>query len=85
MTPSRNDPQGELDPETDAIVARLEAERPIPHPTFRGALRRHLAAIPTSASVPRRLRLLITGYAAGGLALLAIAAIGVVGAGPFAA
>ena len=54
-------------PETNAIIARLEAERPIPHPAFRGELRRRLAATPRSASVPRRLRLLITGYAAGGL------------------
>jgi len=34
---------------------------------------------------PRRLRLLIAAYAGSGVLLLAIAAIGVAGAGPFAA
>jgi hypothetical protein len=87
----------ELDPilppeQRDDLVrlsARLEADRPIPTPGFRGNLRRSLLG--TSAQ-PRRqpsaatahFRLWAAGYTAAGTLCLAVAAIGVAGVGPFA-
>jgi hypothetical protein len=74
-----------LDRDLERIAARLESERPVPAAAFRGELRRRLQErsrrIPAA---PRRLRLAITAYAGSGLILLAIAAIGVAGAGPLA-
>jgi len=68
------------------VSDRLDAERPIPQPAFRGELRRMLLReLPPDRSRPRHVRALITAYAGSGLCLLAIAAIGVGGAGPFAA
>ena len=78
-------------PEEDEEVARvasaLEAGGPVPSLSFRAALRRHLLdrALGRHGAEPARVRLLIAAYAGSGLALLAIAMIGVVGAGPFAA
>lgn len=70
----------------EAIAERLDAERPIPRAGFRGELRRRVLRSPrTHEARPRRLQLLITAYASSGLALLAVAAIGLAGAGPFAA
>jgi hypothetical protein len=66
------------------IERLLEDNRPVPAAAFRGELRRHLLR-GAAASPPRRLRLLIAAYAGSGLALVAIAAIGVAGAGPLAA
>jgi hypothetical protein len=87
----------ELDPilppeQRDDLVRlseRLEADRPIPSPGFRGNLRRRLLG---TVSQPRRqpgvaatrFRLWAAGYTAVGTLCLAIAAIGVAGAGPFA-
>jgi hypothetical protein len=69
-----------------AIARRLEQARPLPAPGFRGQLRRRLAdAEAAGAMAPRRARSLALSYAASGLLLLAVAAIGVVGSGPFAA
>jgi hypothetical protein len=73
----------EHDPELEEVVRRLRAERPVPRPGFRGALRRRLSA--GAAAQTRRLRLVITAYATSGLGLLLVAAIGLAGAGPFAA
>lgn len=72
--------------EHERLAHRLETERPVPGAAFRGDLRRRLLNL-GSASVarPRRLKLLISAYAASGLGLLAIAAVGLAGAGPFAA
>ena len=73
------------DPELSAVAARLENERPIPAPGFRGELRRRLvAAAERRGTTPERLRLWIAGYATSGTTLLAIAAVGVAGIGPFA-
>ena len=70
----------------DPVAERLEAERPIPAASFRGTLRRRLLSdLEREPSRPQRLRLLITAYAGSGLALLAVAAVGLAGAGPFAA
>lgn len=76
----------DYDSELNDIAARLEAERPVPHPAFRGALRRRLMARrQRSQSAPARLRLAITAYAGSGAALLAVAAVGLAGIGPFGA
>lgn len=68
------------------LIDRLGRERPIPRPSYRGSLRRRLVAMEGSgAGQPRQLRALIAIYATSGTALLAVAAIGLLGAGPFAA
>jgi hypothetical protein len=59
----------------------LERERPVPGPAFRGELARRLRARSPS---PERLRVLIGAYAGAGLALLAVVAVGLAGAGPLA-
>jgi hypothetical protein len=59
----------------------LERERPVPRPAFRGKLARRLRARSPS---PQRLRVLIGAYAGAGLALLAVVAVGLAGAGPLA-
>ena len=71
-----------MTPEHDEVARRLEAERPVPRAAFRGELRRHLVSDETRS--PRRLRLLVAAYSGSGLALLAVAAIGVAGGGPLA-
>jgi hypothetical protein len=77
------------DAETLAMMARtLEDSRPVPRVEFRGDLRRQLAQGPKRLSPIRRRHLtrwqpLAASYAALGTALLAVAAIGVAGAGPF--
>jgi hypothetical protein len=71
------------------LSERLEADRPIPSPGFRGNLRRKLLG---TSSQPRRqpsvaaarFRLWASGYTAAGTLCLVIAAIGVAGIGPFA-
>ena len=74
-----------MNEEIDPIDERLERERLVPTAAFRGELRRHLTA-ETGAGprAPRRQRLLITAYAGSGGLLLAIAAVGLAGVGPFA-
>ena len=76
----------ETDPELREIAARLEAERAVPRAAFRGELQRHLlpGGEPHPASGPV-LRRLIAAYAGAGTALVAIAALGLAGVGPFAA
>jgi hypothetical protein len=87
------DYEDELDPEIpDAerkslarVAALLASDRPVPSAGFRGRLRRDLVAgAPKPFWRPRRLKLTIGAYAASGLVLLLLAAIGVAGAGPFA-
>jgi hypothetical protein len=81
MTPNEHD-----NPDLDGLGERLDAERPVPRALFRGELRRQLLeSLGARPARPRRLRLLIAAYGGSGLLLLAIAAIGVAGAGPFAA
>ena len=65
---------------------RLEHERPVPGAGFRGELRRHLLASPRGSTQPSvRWRLRAASYAGAGAICLAVAAIGLAGAGPFAA
>lgn len=92
-----NQPKGirdDLDPtlppdEADALAAlgeRLLAERPLPAPVFRGTVRRRFSNAGSElAWRPRRLRALVTAYAAAGALLLAVAAVGLAGIGPLAA
>ncbi|MDX6689260.1 MAG: hypothetical protein QOG15_717 [Solirubrobacteraceae bacterium] len=77
----------EPDPPEELIhlAERLEYERPVPTAAFRGALRRRLLTGGAQHSRPARLRLLITGYASAGTALLLIGAVSVAGVGPLGA
>jgi hypothetical protein len=93
MTDSREHdrpPDSGLPPEESAelvhIARRLEEERPVPRAGFRAELRSKLLATGRErAWAGGRLRLRIAAYAGSGVALLAIAAVGVAGAGPLAA
>ncbi len=90
----RTDIRSDLEPELEPTEAktllgvgeRLDRERPVPRPGFRGETGRYLSSEVESApqARPRRLKLLIAGYAGSGLALLVVALIGVLGAGPLA-
>jgi hypothetical protein len=69
------------------VADQLERSRPVPRPAFRGDLRRLLAdgrrgSVATTAS---RWRVLVGAYSGLGALLLAVAAIGLAGAGPFGA
>lgn len=69
-----------------AVALRLDQARPLPAPGFRGELRRRLAGAEEGGAVaPRRVRTLALSSALSGLLLLAVAAVGVAGGGPFAA
>lgn len=68
-----------------AVAERLVQERPLPAASFRGDLGRRLARGEHRRLVaPRRLRLAIASYLGSGALLLAVPAIGIFGAGPFA-
>jgi hypothetical protein len=67
--------------ELESLVQRLR-RRPVPRARFRGQLRRRLLGAAEQPSRPLRLRLMTAAYAGSGLVLLAIAALGVAGAGP---
>jgi hypothetical protein len=71
-----------------AMGERLERDRPLPRPAFRGDLRRSLmAARPGSrvAAGASRWRVLVATYSGLGAVLLAVAAVGLAGVGPFGA
>ena len=76
--------------ETDPLVALalwLQTHAPVPAPTFRGVLRRELLGAERQrvvAITPSVARILAASYVTSGLLLLAIAAAGLVGSGPFA-
>jgi hypothetical protein len=68
-----------------AVAHRLQDERPVPAAAFRGDLARRLQAMMGRRNTaPQRLRLAIAAYVGSGSLLLAIPAIGLLGAGPFA-
>ncbi len=84
----------ELGPEDDpaeresliALAERLERERPVCAPGFRGDLRRRLLnEVQARPKAPHRLRALVFAYAGSGLTMLSIAALGVGGVGPLSA
>ena len=66
------------------LEARLQRERPVPSAAFRGKLRQRLFASQRSGIERGRARILALAYAGCGSGLLAIAALGVGGVGPFA-
>jgi len=75
--------------ELAATGVRLQAERPLPNPNFRGELRRGLLGASAASRRPSMglgtVRALSASYACFGIVLLAIAAAGVAGTGPFSA
>lgn len=75
-------PDDFLDPDLRPVAERLRAERPVPRAAFRAELRAHLAEAPRERP---RIRRLILAYGTSGFALLAVATLGVAGAGPLAA
>lgn len=94
----RRDLPDDLAPrEREALAAaamRLQDERPVPGAGFRSRLRSRLMASSRRRAEPGRLgsarraatmRALGAAYATAGAALLAVAALGLAGAGPFAA
>jgi hypothetical protein len=84
-----NDSIESIEAANASTVARLEAERPVPAPTFRGNLRRRLegghsrsaAALSGWLSAPA----LAGSYLVAGAILLAVTAVGLAGIGPFSA
>jgi hypothetical protein len=68
---------------TEDFKEKLFDERPRPTPAFRSEVRSRLLA--NAKNRPAQVRALIFSYAAGGTLLLAVAALGVAGAGPLAA
>jgi hypothetical protein len=70
----------------ESLAQRMEQERPAPRALFRGELRRRLLeTVERPPGGAERMRFRIAAYACSGAALLAIAALGVAGAGPLAA
>ena len=70
----------------DELAGRLERQRPLPSPNFRGDLRRHLLSMMAEYSArPAGLRAMVAALSGSGTALLALAATGLAGVGPFAA
>jgi hypothetical protein len=67
-----------------ALAERLGGERPVPSAGFRATLRRRLLDQGPGERRPARIRVLVAAYAGSGSLLLAVAAIGVAGAGPLA-
>jgi hypothetical protein len=67
-----------------ALAERLGDQRPVPSAGFRGTLRRRLLDQGPGERRPARIRLLIGAYAGSGSLLLAVAAVGLAGAGPLA-
>lgn len=68
----------------NALLARLEHERPLPNPGFRGQLKRDLAISEAAASDLPLMRRLALSCGSLGTALLVLAAVGIVGVGPLA-
>ena len=76
----------EDDPELAALADRMQRERAVPAPGFRGALRRRLVAdLDRRGAGLARPRLWVAGYAGSGTALMLLAAVGLAGVGPFGA
>lgn len=81
----RHDLEAGISDDLIRLAERLQRERPIPAPGFRGDLRRRLLSGHSPHSRPQRLRLMIAGYASAGSALLLIGAASVAGFGPLGA
>lgn len=77
----RPDSPGAGEPALDGLDARLQAQRPLPAPAFRGALGRHLAARdPGYGHRPAHLWQQVAGYGLAGGALLALGLLQALGA-----
>jgi hypothetical protein len=74
-------PHDDFDPDVLELAARLQAQRPLPAPAFRGRLRRALIA----QTAPRGLGARIAALAGSGGALLALVAASAAGFGPLGA
>ncbi len=75
----------EFEPDLRGLATRLERDRPLPGPAFRGDLGRRLASSVPQRPRPRRLRLLVAGQLGTGALLLGAAALGALAhAGPLA-
>ena len=72
--------------EINRVGEWLASQRPVPSPGFRAELHGRLSALADKEMGwrPRRLRLVATAYTGCGLALMAVAAIGLAGTGPLA-
>ena len=68
----------DLEPELREMAIRLERERPLPQPAFRGDLGRRLVGR-RAGPAPRYLRLLMAGQLGIGALLLVVTAVGVIG------
>lgn len=81
-----DDPLDPVEVEDRGVADRLHDWRPEPSTTFRSELRgRLIAASPQGEAAERGTPApLITGYLAGGVILLLVAAAGIAGIGPFA-
>lgn len=67
------------------LAERLECERPVPAPAFRGNLRRALLSSRQAPALAQRWQALAASCFSLGALCLAVAAAGLAGAGPFAA
>ncbi|MGI8903995.1 MAG: hypothetical protein ACR2IP_10135 [Solirubrobacteraceae bacterium] len=66
----------ELTPSEQDLAERLSAQRPVPAPAFRGALKRRLQARdPGYRTRPPRLRPMVSAYLGAGAALIALGAL----------
>jgi hypothetical protein len=75
------DPEPELTPREHALAEQLRLDKPLPAAGFRGALSRHLEdRNPGYGTRPPRLRLIASGYLAGGALLLALGLLQATGA-----
>ena len=79
-----------MDPEERNALARvarrLDRERPVPQPGFRALLASKLAQqVDPDRPAPRRLEIVIAAYAGSAFVLLAVAVLGLAGAGPLSA
>lgn len=86
--PQSEDPLREIEEREQMVVSHLRAERPFPAPAFRGELLRRLRGARGSerrARLAGSLSAQIAGCLGAGVILLAVAAVGLVGAGPFGA
>ncbi len=76
--------RGEAD-DLNELAERLEGERPVPRAGFRAELKAQLIEAESRRPVawrPRHLGRLVAGYCGAGSLLLAVAALGLTGAGP---
>jgi len=88
--PHGNDPRGDPPSEPDErelaqVAVQLSERRPIPVWAFREGLRRRLVSDLGAPPMPPRSGVLALACFASGLLLLAFAALGLTGSGPFAA